>query len=170
MTATELTNKLLEHAVTRGEILRRIGTIRDFLEQKFYQPNPVTLVEFVTKRNTDGDPEVLQKIGEDFYSSFTRENMYTLIENITKEVNTLPAVAVTVPYLPDASESTKLGSWFKANVSGRMLVDLKFDPSIVGGCTVVVNGMWQDYTIRYFMQKKQNEIVETIGKYVSEVT
>jgi hypothetical protein len=166
MNADELTEKLLAAGATRGEVLRRLGVIRDFLEQQFFKPDPVTLTQFVAKRNIDGDPQILQALGDDFYASFTRDTVYQLLETINKTVTQLPAVKVYLPYQPDTAGMAKLGDWFKTNVNSRVLLDIQVDPTMVGGLAVVAGGMWRDYSLRYWMKKKQNEIVEAVGKYV----
>jgi len=78
MTSDEMTNKLLDAAFTRGEILRRIGEIRDFLEQKFFKPNPKDLTEFLLTRNVDGDPDALNKLGMIFLTRLLKKTCIRL--------------------------------------------------------------------------------------------
>jgi hypothetical protein len=148
MTGTELTDKLLATSVTRGEILRRIGAIRDFLEQKFFKPNPITLADYVKIRNVDGDPAILMGLGDDFYASFTRENVYQTLETISKTVNSLPTIILYLPFMPSGEEMLKLSDWVRKIIAAGVLVEIK-QAAVTGGCVVVNDGIWRDYTLRY---------------------
>jgi hypothetical protein len=168
MTADELVNKLLEHAITRGEVLRRIGVIRDFLEQKFFKPESQPLSDFVGKRDTGlGDARILTNLEAAFWESFTRDNVYHLLDEMTATINRLPTVTLYIPYETEHEELSKLIKWFRANVNERIMVDLRQDKALVGGCALAAGGVWHDYTLRYWIKKRQGAIIETIGKYVN---
>jgi hypothetical protein len=167
MNDQELTDKLLATAYTKGDLLRRLGVMRSFLEQLYFTPKQLPLKEYLDQRKTsDGDAPALLGLGDQFFSAFNRENVYTMLDLMAKKVSNLPTVVVYLPGEIDSSESEKVGTWMRKNVRNDLLLDLKTDVTMVGGCGVVCEGIWHDLSLRYWMKKKQSQIIETIGKYV----
>ena len=70
-----------------------------------------------------------------------------------------------IPMLFGAQEYKRLGAWFREQVSPRMVLDIKIDPSVAGGCAFVWKGIYHDFSFKNFMSKHEAELKEAIRIY-----
>jgi len=53
-------------------------------------------------------------------------------------------LAVTLP----KEEIQRLGRWFRQNVDPRIVLEVRLDPNIVGGCQIIWQGFEGDFSLR----------------------
>lgn len=171
MKTDELMHKILQNAYTKVDIQRRVRLLREYLERGFYTPDhrPDVTKFLLEKRATTDDIEAFISWGKDFFNHFTRNNTYDLLNAIIDSIRILPVVSVYIPYEPVPAEVVKLGGWFRRNVNDTVLIDLHTDPALLGGCAFAWKGMYRDYSLRYYMQKRRDEIEKIITEYVAKV-
>ena len=159
---------VLKTCYTRNDISRRLRLLRDYLEQNYFTENRMDMTKFlVMRRATTDDIDAFIGWGDDFFKSFTRKTAYALIDNMTEKVKTLQVASLYIPYEPVPAEINKIGSWFRGNIGPTVILDIHADPTLLGGCAVVWKGTYRDYSLRYYMLKKRQEIVRVIEEYVS---
>jgi hypothetical protein len=161
---------LLKTAFTKVEVLRRIRLLRDFLERKFFVTGgkPVTLEDFLKEAHVSHDDALaLEAIEKKLGASFTKDHAYGLTKALSEEVKALPVVGMFLPAEPNEEEMAKVGAWVRENLNALAIIEVHISPSFLGGCAMSYNGMYQEYTLDYFMQKNHNEIKKIIEKYVS---
>jgi hypothetical protein len=167
MSKDEVLKKLLEGSLDRGVILRRIGVVRQYLEQVYFTPEKSSFLEWGEAHEVHSDDmESLSALDETFWSSFSKETVYDVLESIRKSVGVLPTIGLYVPFELKNGESHKVGQWLRDNVNPSLVLNIHKDESIVGGCAITAAGMWRDYSIRYYMRKKRDDIVGIMTKYV----
>ncbi len=170
MTEDQLVTTMLASSFMKADLLRRIRLVREFSEQRFFTPSgKKELPEFYTFANvSEEDQKVLNGWGKDFFSSFTKENAYDLLEKIAAKTKDLPAINLYVPINPDANEAGKLGAWFRANVDKFILIEVHVDSSTFGGCAFAWNGVYYDYSLRHYMHRKMDGIRKVLDEFTKE--
>ncbi|MFC1647322.1 hypothetical protein ACFL1A_03485 [Patescibacteria group bacterium] len=170
MKSEEMLAKLLETSYTKDEVLRRLGIIKKYLEQKLYKSEELNLETFLEDEKViDADKEMLLKTSDEIIKSLNKDNMYKVLDDVKKKVGELETVKIYLPYESDTKENMNLGKWFRDHVGKTSLLDIKKDSSLVGGCAVATKGKWQDYSLRYFIRKEKNEIVNSLEKYDNKI-
>ena len=53
-------------------------------------------------------------------------------------------LAVTLP----KKEIQRLGRWFRENVNPRVVLEVRLDPNLVGGCQIIWQGFEGDFSLR----------------------
>jgi hypothetical protein len=169
MTTEGVLKKLLEGSLDRGVLFRRIGVVRQYLEQVYFTPENKSFLEWCESANMNPDDmESLCGLDEDFWSSFAKDTMYDMVETLRKQIGDLPTIGLYVPFELKNGECHAVGKWLRDNINPTLVLDIHKDESIVGGCAITAAGMWRDYSLRYYMRKKQAEIVGIMTKYVEE--
>lgn len=169
MEVQELMFTIIRTAYTKADIQRRIRLLREYLEQThFTEQQDLDLTKFLlSKRAQTDDIDAFLSWGKGFFDTFTKEKAYTLLNVIGEHMKTLPVISMYIPYEPVPAEVNKLGTWVRRNVDEHVLIDLHTDPSLLGGCAFAWKGTYRDYSLRYYMQKKREEITKIIEEYVS---
>ncbi len=168
MEVQELKYVVIRTAYTKADIQRRLRLLREYLEQTHFAGEDVELTKFLlSKRAQTDDIDAFLSWGKEFFDAFTKEKAYTLLNVIAEHMKTLPVISMYIPYEPVPAEVNKLGAWIRRNVGELVLIDLHTDPTLLGGCAFAWKGTYRDYSLRYYMQKKRDEITKIIEQYVS---
>jgi F0F1-type ATP synthase delta subunit len=169
MEVNSLIQKVIDNTYTKNDIARRTRLLREYLEKTFFTPEMNELTKFLISRQaTTDDIDTFLSWGEEFFKTFSQANIYAILSDIDERVKHAPVVVLYIPYDPVPAETIKLGKWFRRHVHDGILVDLHTDPSLLGGCAFVWKGMYRDYSLRYYMLKKREEIHKLIGEYVEK--
>jgi F0F1-type ATP synthase delta subunit len=67
----------------------------------------------------------------------------------------------------DNQEIAKIAGWFRTNVRKDMILEVKIDANVTGGCALIWNNTYYDFSLRYFMRKERAGIVSMLNAYGS---
>lgn len=167
-----LLETILTNTYTKADLTHRTNLLREFLEYQYFTPhansNFIFLLNefFIAKNELRDEFNALMAWGQDFISLFTRENMYAGLKEISDGIAKLPTVTLFLPFIPPIYEVPKLCGWFRGNVGGDVLVDIKNNQELIGGCAVVWKGVYRDFSLRYYMSLRKEAITKVVGDYL----
>jgi hypothetical protein len=95
-------------------------------------------------------------------------DMKKLMEAIREAILTRPSVVLAVPFDPTPEQTSAYGTWFRANVQPDILLNINFDASVVGGCSITWQGKQVTYDLEYLIKQKRNEIVAVVDQFVEK--
>lgn len=168
MEIQELMFTIIKTAYTKADIQRRMRLLREYLEQIHFTGERIDLTKFLLSRRAQTDDiDAFLSWGNEFFDTFTKEKAYPILNAISEHMKTLPVISMYIPYEPVPAEINKLGIWVRRNVDEQVLIDLHTDPTLLGGCAFAWQGTYRDYSLRYYMQKKREEIAKVIQEYVA---
>ena len=167
MTDDQILETILTSSFVKADVMRRIRIIREYLEQRFFTPEGTKdLPEFFkATKIAEEDQGAINAWGKDFFTSFTKENAYDLIEHVLTKVKDLPTVNLYVPMEVSPEEAPKLGAWFRRNVGSTILIEVHVEPTTFGGCAFAWNGVYYDFSLRHYMHNKMTEIRKVLTDY-----
>jgi hypothetical protein len=164
----ELFKNLIRTIYTVEDFHDVLGILKHFLNEYFYKGHSKTTIYAAFTAFTEEHMKdrveyaelgsVIPKITADFFSSFTKENSSSLLQEIESLADSVPHLVMYVPVRFPESLVQRLGVWVRKNVHEHTLLEIKVDRLSVGGCQFVWQGVFHDYSIQYFMNKKQNDI------------
>ncbi len=169
------TKLLISNTYTKAAAHRRFGLLKEFLEHRFYTEHGTAtatravLDEFLEAKKdmAKTEKDALLAWGDEFYNSFTRENMNDQLGQIMSEIEMLPSIRIYIPVALAEDELASIGQWFRKHVAGGMLMDVHIDPTLVSGCGLVWNGTYHDFSFWNFVNKKRPEIAAMVHDYGS---
>ncbi len=159
---------MLHNTYTTDDLVERIGLIK-----KYYNKYLFTNDTDVTVRDVllgECDPYTLKSIeewDEKFKSSGVQPLVvYEALDVAQEDLMGIPSVTMYVPVSFSKSEVDKFGMWFRDNVQPNILLSLHIDPRATGGCVFIWNNKYYDFSIKYYIDKKHNDIVNMFNDYI----
>jgi hypothetical protein len=167
-----LLQRILSNTYTKSDFYRSISAVQEFLEHAFYNTDDnddSNHTERIVKHaHASGDVAVAERIegwGDPVLSVFTRENLYEKLKELKGEVESLPELALYVPVAFGHREIEHIGRWCREHIDRKVVLSLSVEPEVVGGCAFVWKGTYHDFSLQYFIQKKEGEIARLISAY-----
>lgn len=71
-------------------------------------------------------------------------------------IEKLPLVIITLAVSLTKEEIRRLGQWFRQNIDPQILLDLRRDAKILGGCQLIWQGMEGDFSLKRKFQEGKN--------------
>lgn len=171
----------LQSCFTKQQALRRLRLLKDFLDFLFFDKQKTKVGEeagFVLAINEfreklkvrdlnyfEVDAQFLSNLGMSFYFAFTPENYNQKMKDLESSFSKSNKVVVYLPIEPSEQETVKMGVWFKTNVSKDILMDLQYDPSLIGGPAFSYRGVYKDYSIRSRIKAQKQAILKSLLAY-----
>lgn len=168
----ELLETILTNTYTKEDLQHRLTLLREFMEYQFFKPHEKTNVvyllnEFIDQKKESRDEfNALNAWDYPFYSRFNKENVYENLKEIEKEAEKLPVITIYLPFNLPIFEAPKLGKWLRANIDPKILAEIKSDPSLIGGCSLVYKGEYRDLSLRFYIEKHKEAIRKVLESYL----
>jgi len=160
----EHTHELLESTYTKDNLHRKVVLLEEFFQNYFFKEEITggvkdRLKDFLIDENI-GEylRSSLLNLSDEFYNAFVADNFRNIFESIKEAENNQAHITIYVATILPPIEVEKLGKWARANIAPSIFIDLEVDGSVVGGCAFVWNGVYHDFSLGYYMDKKRTEI------------
>ncbi len=166
MNEQELLSIILQNTYTKADYLRRLSLLREYFEEKFFSINNQTMTDFLTSQNSsEEDLAAMSSWNPSFYNSFSRNNLYHLLDSLTKYIKEIPIITLYIPIDTSDSDKYALGKWFRTSVATDILLDIRIDEKKVGGLAFIKSSRFFDYSLPYFISKNRNNILKMIDNF-----
>jgi F0F1-type ATP synthase delta subunit len=118
------------------------------------------------ERNIPLTEKLRGKVSEDFkgfIEKLERENVITrdveknriFFENLKNYLLKIPQIKIEIAFKPSRIFVEKISLWLEKNFGEKIIVDLYFNPEIVGGAIVEYKGKYLNYSL----EKKIDELI-----------
>lgn len=167
----DIFQELLKNTYTTDALYQRIRLLKEYYEVRMYsqdaQEKNMTIEFFCNEKKADSDTSSALKNWEQYFHEHTsgaEENIQTLHE-LEQHIHTLPSVVVYLPLIFADDEIAKIAGWFRSNVRKDMILEVKIDANVTGGCAFIWNSTYYDFSLRYFMRKERAQLVSMLNAY-----
>jgi hypothetical protein len=148
-----------EHLNRRLRKLRSHFVNQLFGEESAVEPDPFT------------DPIDIkwlhESLGEDFSKTINRNNVYQVFDDLQLEVKKLHPLITYFAYNFPESDLINIVQNLRKTYSPDLLLDVKIDPSLIAGCAFIVNGVYQDFSLRKQIDNNKEAILTEFTGYVN---
>lgn len=86
----------------------------------------------------------LEKEGEIFLEP---KNQFEFLERLKDFIKNLPLLKLEVAFLPSQKTIEKISEWIKKEVGKKVILDIYFNPTIVGGAILEYGGKYFDFSL-----------------------
>ena len=159
---------LLDTTYTKENFHRKVMLLKEFFSKRFFQGHADQslkdqLSSFLSENNVgEALRSSLLGLPDTFFQYFSNENFSDTLKGLQDEVETMPHLMLYVATVLPPSEVARLGAWVRENIKPGLFIDLKTQADVVGGCAFVWNGVYHDYSLKYYFDKHRGEIRSTI--------
>ena len=173
-----LAAKFLTLSLAKRQALRRFRVLKDYLNYKFYSvPADVSdqdaftqfsanYVREIARAGLEDDLKFIYDLGPEYLNQFKPNALKDALQDIEQAITSAKIVIVSLALeLPDP-EITKLGQFIKTNSGPQVLIEIQYDPALIGGCALSYNGVYRDFSIRRKIEENKKGILNTLLTYV----
>lgn len=170
MDEPQILSTIIGDTYTVSDLSRRLALIRAYSEHRiFLKSNPKNLETFLRDKGaSELDIEIMTSWNEDFYNYFNKDNLYFVVKNLEVDLKTLVTITVYLPYTPNGEEVVKLGKWFRESLNTDILMDIKVNDQLIGGCAFVWKGIYKEFDLHFFLKKSRKELLNIFESYVKQ--
>lgn len=152
-------NTILSNTYTTHDLKHRLRILRSYLEKKLF--GNIEADDF-----SPDDLAWLNSLGENFYTSFTKENLYLVFKDLEKESQKLTSLILYLAFEAQTPQIESISQWLRKNLQTKLIFEVKIDPDLLGGTALVYKGVYKDYSLRAKIQEQAQTILAEFKKYV----
>ncbi len=132
-------------------ILSKIATKKDL---SLFKSEIEVLISSLYKYQEDGLENALNNDVRSWVAEEIRKNLKNKKEaeeyfkSIIKDTESIDFINITLAYEPSQSALGRISSWVKTNVGEKTLLDIEYDPNLLGGAKIAYKGKYLDATLK----------------------
>lgn len=164
----------LQHTYIRSNLVYRISLLTEFLNFVFFTDNDKgvkenTIEQFAkNSRESPRDISFLKTLPQSFLEAFTRDSFREELDNISKELEHLPVLSITVPIALPFEHIEAIGQWIRNVINPNSMLDISVDSTISAGCMFVWKDILYDFSLEHYLNLHKKEIYTQIVSSLSE--
>lgn len=160
----QLLQVITQETYTLTRLKSRVRILKNFLIAKIFQSQ-----EQIDADLSAEDQKWLSALDQNTIAQINKDNVYELFTSIEKKIDSLPVIVMYLPFDAPEIEVAKYGTKARQNFGTSILLDIKYDPTLIAGCALVWKGVYKDYSIKSVLKEKHDEIMssfrETLNRY-----
>lgn len=163
--------QLLQNTYTADTLYQRIRLLKEYYEARLYSQSQegksVSVKDFCTQKNIESDMARALTQWEDYFREHASgaEEIIKTLHELEQNIHLLPSIVIYLPLIFADEEIAKIAGWFRTNVQKNMILEVKIDANVTGGCAFIWNSTYYDFSLRYFMRKERAGIVSMLNAY-----
>ncbi len=157
---------ILKNTYTGDDLVSRLALMRKYYESVLYsgefsqQANMVPVQEVLRGPVDDNTLLALTEWRDEFAKIGIQPIVvYEALDAVEEEVTALPNATLYVPIRFKNEHIVTFGTWFRSNVQPNLMLNIRVDPATAGGCALVWNNVYYDFSFKYFVMKHRDMIV-----------
>lgn len=159
--------EILSNTYTVSDLRYRLGLLRGALEKRFFSGAEDSSLSSLLRNSAHEDKEedvrAVIKWGG-IIEHMTSDNIYKELDGISQRVDKLSKFVLYVPCSISEDKTKEIANWLRGEINEYLLVDLKIDPWVAGGCGFIWNDKYYDYSFKYFAERHKEELKNMIGE------
>lgn len=155
----EIFNVILKNTYTTSQFKHRLRILRDFFNQKFF--SGISQIEL-----TEVDKKWLSSLPKDFFEKFTKDNLTSTFTTLDTKLSQTPTLVLNIAFDPTDEALAQIGEYTRKNFTSFSLIQTKYDPRLIAGCSLIWKGINKDYSLKSQIEGKKEAILENFKKYL----
>lgn len=147
----DLLQAILTNTYTLQALHKKLEFLRQYYSAQFFNQAGLTFDE--------KDLLWLKSLGEQA-EQFNANNLNITLETLDKKVEALDQLTMYFAVDLPQERLDEVVKKVRQNIKPDILVDVKIDPSLLGGCTLVWKGIYKDYSIKKKIEDNKTEVME----------
>ncbi len=133
---------------------------------KWFRHNEIKM--HITNQQATGRP-MLSDAAADMLEQAAKPGKLTanMIDELLKELNAqfkaMPRVRITLAAMPTGAVKHKLAGWCRDNISPTLLIDFRYNASILGGMVVNLGSRTYDWSFRSRLMESREKLAEAFS-------
>jgi hypothetical protein len=160
---------MLKNTYTTDDLIERLGHMRTYYGIKIFTEGSTKQIEDVLR--TECEEHTLKRLKE-WEKEFEKSSIqpivvYEALDTVQEEVTGMPTVTLYVPARFSPEDVERFGTWFRENVQPNILMSLRVDPRSTGGCSMIWNHTYYDFSLHYYVQKNREAVTRMLNEKIN---
>jgi hypothetical protein len=174
----DLIKPIIISSITKNQAIRRVRIVKDFTNYILFENShegdfKKALSDYSERRqrkhltNSHSPEDLLfvESLGRDYFAKFTAQNVNEIFSNIEEKLNEGKIITLYIAFDIPETELKNIGSWCKNSYGELTLLEISFDPNLIGGCALSYNGVYKDFSLRQKIYDNRIPILESLTSY-----
>ncbi len=136
---------LLEKILTKEDCILTLGEISRLQQIIFKSKGHLSKKsENIVDRNLYQFFLILEEKGK---LGFDQKEQFDFLEDLKNFLKNLPVLKLEIAFLPLQKTIEKISRWLRKEVEGKIILDIYFNPSIVGGAILEYKGKYLNLSL-----------------------
>ncbi len=153
--------KLLEDTYSLNSLKKKVRALKDSLTEEFFGTGDHDKLALDPQ-----DREWLKSLPIDYLKLFKKEEFNEIFRSLEKDLESLTPLTVYLAFDPEAKEVKEIGEFIRRTFSKELLIDIKLDASLIGGCALIWKGVYKDYSLKGKLQEKKADMLNSFKSYL----
>ncbi len=165
----KILDQILKDTYTADSFKRRFQALRMQLSGKLYKGNDQDEIKDDVKSEKNDLEKWLEGFDQSVLEGITSNQFSAMSEHIDKFISNLNPLTIYFVFVPEEKQIEEVGKWLRQNLKNdRLIFNVKIDPALIGGCAIVYNGVYKDYSLKEKISKNKNLLIEEFRKYFKQ--
>lgn len=164
-----LLERIQKNTYTVGDVSRRVGILRECLETVLFSDETGSLTDgciaHLQSLKSSPDVDAVIAWGAEVYESFSQSTVSEKIIALQKMVEELPVLTLYLPVPFKDAELAVVGKWCRENCDPHIVLDVRIEPEVVGGCGFVWNDVYHEFSLKSRMREQRGVVTEALTAY-----
>ncbi len=163
----KIINTVLQDTYTTDELTERVALMREHYGALTFTPSEAgrTVRDRYANKLDTFTLGVLSGWEDTFRTEkLAPKELYEAMDSIEQEVSTIPSVVLYLPVHFSPEHIAGFGKWFRENTKPNLLLTVRTDSRVSGGCAFIWNDKQYDFSLRYFLKRHRVRLVAMITK------
>lgn len=169
-----LQQQILSTAYTVDMAHHQVAVLQEVLEQALYhaigganRPLEQRFTAALNAREDEAEKGALRSWGTDWLEGVTQESLQTELRSLRKWLQGVPTLLLYVPVTFDTATVAELSEWVRAEIGGSVLLDVKVDANMIGGCSFVHDAVYYDRSLHGRLRLAPDTVSEILDAYAT---
>ncbi len=152
---------------TYSDVNKALGFLRNFLETNLFSGQKVTPEEFSDANKLDQSYQdwLVKSLTNSEIKNLSSKDYLTFISALKVQIDSTPRLGIYFPFVFPEKNLAELAKKSAETVGQRVLLDIKFDPDLVGGCAFVWKGNYGDFSMRSLIKQNNEKVRSMLGEF-----
>ncbi len=155
---------LMQYTYVRSDLVYRISLLNEFFGFIFFTNhnsaiNKNAIEQFADSgKGSQKDINFLRVLPQSFMGMFEHNSFRDVLQDMSKELEKLPVLSLTVPTVFSSEHTDAIGKWVRNNISQDIILAISVDKAVSVGCLFVWKNTLHDFSLEHYLDLHEKEL------------
>lgn len=156
-------DQILKNTYTVDRLKKRVKALKTALTEEYFGGGDETNLNLDKQ-----EKEWLKSLPADFLKNFNKDDFNEIFSSLESQISSLKPLTVYLAFEPEEKELSEIAGFVRTNFLKNLLLDVKLDPSLIGGCALIWNGIYKDYSLRARLEGNKEQILGEFKQFLKQ--
>ncbi len=156
----DLLNQIITNTYTLPDLRHRIRLLRSFVEDAIFSNG-----RLIDKLEPE-DQAWLKTLPQGFEKNFNTKSFYTEFKKLEEDSKKIIPLIVYLSFNAGPETAAQIAQYARRLFDPNLMVEIKLDPLILGGCALSWKGVYRDFSLRTVIDDKKQDILTSFKRYI----